>query len=204
MWHIEFNLITADPARLGKAVTFIETGFRPEVESRPGSLGITLCVNPELGVAILQSVWAARDFLLMSQDAVQPGRREAVRRAAGTISVERYRVPVFELERPLKPGAVLQVTRMDIAPQMVDDGVHAYGDTVVPWLADAVGFGGALLLADPATGHAISETMWPDPQRLAASRGVAAAARAEMAESAGWVIRAVEEYGLVFSSARKA
>jgi hypothetical protein len=56
MWHIEFNLITADPARLGTAVTFIATGFRSEVESRPGSLGITLRDNPELGVAILHSV----------------------------------------------------------------------------------------------------------------------------------------------------
>jgi hypothetical protein len=62
----------------------------------------------------------------------------------------------------------------------------------------------ALLLVDPVTGHTISETMWPDPQGLAASRGVAAAVRAEMAEPAGWVIRAVEEYGIVFSSARKA
>lgn len=45
MWHIEFNLITACLARLGKAVMFIEAEFRPEAESRPGSLGMTLCTN---------------------------------------------------------------------------------------------------------------------------------------------------------------
>jgi hypothetical protein len=46
MRHIEFNLITADPARLGKAVTFIEAELRPAVEKRPGSLGMALCAKP--------------------------------------------------------------------------------------------------------------------------------------------------------------
>ena len=98
MWHTEFNLITAYLARLGKAVMFIEAEFRPEAESRPGSLGMTLCTNPEPGVAILQSVWRSGDFLLMSKDALEPGREEAVRRAAGTISAERYRLPGVDLE----------------------------------------------------------------------------------------------------------
>jgi hypothetical protein len=31
---------------------------------------------------------------------------------------------------------------MDIASSVVEDGVHAYGDTAIPWLAYE-GFGGA-------------------------------------------------------------
>jgi hypothetical protein len=50
----------------------------------------------------------------------------------------------------------------------------------------------------------ISEVIWRNPQALAASRSAAAAARVAMVESAGGVIRAVEEYGLVFNSARRA
>ena len=49
----------------------------------------------------------------------------------------------------------------------------------------------------------ISETIWNSPQALAASRSAAAAVRVDMVESAGCVIQAVDEYGLVFSSARK-
>jgi hypothetical protein len=48
----------------------------------------------------------------------------------------------------------------------------------------------------------IGETMWVSQQALAASRGEAAAVRVETVQSTGAVIRAVEEYDLVFSTAR--
>jgi len=103
-----FNLITADPLRLGDSVNFIEAEVRPVVESQPGSLGMSLYTNPELGVAILESFWASRDALRLSEHMALPSRRQAVQRATGTVSVERYRVPVFEREAPLSTGAGLR------------------------------------------------------------------------------------------------
>ena len=61
---------------------------------------------------------------------------------------------------------------------------------------------GALLLVDQDSGHSISETMWDSHKALAASRGEAAAVRVETVRSTGALIRAVEEYDLVFSTAR--
>jgi hypothetical protein len=63
---------------------------------------------------------------------------------------------------------------MDIQPSGVADAVEAYGDTAVPELAETEGFRGVLLV-DRDTGHLISETIWRNPQALAASRSVAAA-----------------------------
>jgi hypothetical protein len=163
-----------------------------------------LYTNPELGVAILESFWASREALLLSEQKVSPHRHDAVRRAMGTVCVERYRVPVFEREAPLDTGAALRLTRMDIEPSRVEDTVEAYGATAVPWLAETEGFCGALLLTDRSTGHAISETIWLNQHALAASRSAAAAIRVDTVRSTGCVIRAVEEYGLVFSSARNA
>ena len=62
---------------------------------------------------------------------------------------------------------------------------------------------GALLLVDRNTGHLISETTWRTPEALAASRSVAAVVRVETVTASDCVIRAVEEYGLVFDSSRK-
>ena len=204
MLQVRFNLITADPVRLGDAVKFIEAEVRPVVESLHGSLGMSLYANPELGVAILESFWASREAVVQSGEMVSPSRDEAVRRAAGTVTIERYRVPVFEREAPLSAGAGLRLTRMDIEPSRVADAVEAHGDTAVPRLAEAEGFCGALLLVEPDTGHLISETIWRSPQTLAGSRSIAAAIRVDMVASTGCLIRAVEEYGLIFSSARKA
>lgn len=82
------------------------------------------------------------------------------------------------------------------------DAVEGYGDTAVPWLAETAGFCGALLLVDWNSGHSISETIWDSPKTLAASHSVAARVRVETVKSTGCVIRALEEYNLVFNTAR--
>jgi heme-degrading monooxygenase HmoA len=204
MLHVRFNFMTADPVRLADSIKFIESEVRPQVESQPGSLGIALYADPEPGLAILESFWASDDAMAASERTVMPNRREAVQRAAGTVSVERFQVPVFELEAPVRQGARLRLTRMDVDTSQVEDAIEGYGDTAVPWLAEQTGFCSALLLADPVTGHAISETLWRDQDALAKSRSVAAAIRADIVAATGCVIRAVEEYDLVSTSVRKA
>jgi heme-degrading monooxygenase HmoA len=204
MLHVRFNFLTADPLRLGDSVKFIESEVRPQVDSQPGSLGTSLYTDPDAGLAILESFWASDDAMHASEHTVSSSRREAVKRAAGTVSVERYEVPVFELEAPVRSGAGMRLTRMDVEPSQVEDAVEVYGDTAVPWLAETRGFCSTLLLVDPQTGHTISETLWRDEATLAETRSLAAAVRVDTVSATGCVIRAVEEYGLVSTSARKA
>ena len=204
MLHIRFNLITADPQKLGDSIKFIQNEVRPQVESQPGSLGTTLYADPEPGLAILESFWASDEAMTASEHHLGPSRREAVERVTGTVSVERYQVPVFEFEVPARAGAGLRLTRMDFEPSEVADAVEAYGDTAVPWLAEAKGFCSTLLLVDEHSGHAISETLWQSQEVLASTRSLAAAVRVETVAATGAVIRGVEEYELVTTSARKA
>ena len=203
MLHVRHNLITADPSQLSDSVKFIENEVRPNVENQPGNLGLALQVNPELGVAILESFWVSGDALRVSERVVAPSRVAAVRRATGTVTVERYAVPVFELEAPLRSGEGVQVTRMDVAPSAVEDTIEVIGDTAVPRLADIEGFCSALFFIDRTAGHSIIETSWRDRQALAGSRSAAATIRVDTVLATNGVIRAVEEYQMVFSSARK-
>jgi hypothetical protein len=112
-------------------------------------------------------------------------------------------VPVFEREAPLAGGEATRLTRIEVKPAGVQDVIEVFGDTAVPWLAGTPGFCGALLFATPAWGQLISETVWRDPQARAASPSVAEMIRAEVLDEAHCEIRAVEDYGLVFNSARK-
>ena len=203
MMRARVNLITADPDRMADTISYIKTSVRPAVDSMDGSLGLSLYADAEIGVAVLESFWASREALIHSEQMAAPRRTDVVRRAVGTVSVERYRVPVYEREAPLDTAAGLRLTRMDVDPPRIEDTVECFGATVVPRLADATGgFCGALLLVDRDTGRSISETMWASRKALAASRGEAAAVRVETVESTGALIRAVEEYDLVFSTAR--
>ena len=205
MLQARFQLITADPLRLADVLKFIESEVRPQTENRQGNLGMSLYANPEAGVAVLESFWATHEMLVLNENRGLPDFRDALRHAAGTVRAERYRVPIFEWDwaGPLDPMAGLRLTRIAIEPSKADDVVEAYGDTVVPALAETEGFAGSLLLAGDGTGELISEAIWRDPQTLAAGRSAAASAGIELAESTGCEIRPADEYGLVFSSARK-
>jgi heme-degrading monooxygenase HmoA len=201
--HARLNLITTDPALLRESISYVEDEVRPVVESQPGNLGLSLLAGPELGIAILESFWASDYALVHSEPAVAPARSEMVRRVKGTVTVERYQIPVFEREAPLRGGEGVRLTRMEVEPSGIDDAIEVFGDTAVPLLAETAGFHSALLFADPASGHLISETVWRDRQALAASGSAAAVVRAEAIAATNCVIRAVEEYIQVFSSARK-
>ena len=201
--HAELNLITMDPVRLNESVDYIETELRPLVESQSGNLGMSLHTNSELGVAVLETFWVSGEALRLGEHIVAPSQDEAVRRVTGTLTVERYAVPVFEREGPVRADAGVRLTRMDVEPSGVDDAVEVFGDTAVPWLAETEDCRCILYLVDRQSGRMISESIWKDAKAMADSRSAAAAVRAEAVGLAGCVVRAVEEYNVAFSSARK-
>jgi hypothetical protein len=205
--HVEMSRITGEPLRLGDAISYLAGEVRPAVEGQSGNLGTSLLIDPEAGAAGFESFWASDGALVASEDVIAASVREAARRAGGTVSRERYAVPVFELEAPLRGGQGVRVTQIDVEPSMlsdVEDAVAWYGDTAVPRLADASGFCAALLYADWASGRLLSETVWNDPHALAAGRGAAMAGEAAAAEALNGVVGASGEYRLEFSSARPA
>jgi transposase len=207
MLQVEVNWITGDPLRLNDAISYLASGARAAVERQPGSLGMSLLSDPEVGAVRFESFWVSGRALVESEDVTAVARRAAAHRAGGAATAERYEVLVFEREAPLRGGAAVRVTRLDAAPSTpskVEDAVAWYGDTAVPWLADIDGFCGALLYADWTSGRLMSETVWRDPHALAMSRSTAAQIEAAAAEAQAGVLGDAAEYRLVFSSARPA
>lgn len=164
MLHARLDLVTADPAVLGVCIQYIQSEVRPATESQPGSLGLSLVASQEPGAAELESFWASDDALHAGEQAAAAVRDELARRAGGSVTVERYGVPVFEQEAPLRGGEAVRLTRIEVKPSAIDDVIEAFGDSAVPLLAETPGFRSALLFADPASGQLISQTVWQDPR----------------------------------------
>jgi len=202
--HARLDLLTADPNVLGECIQYIQGEMRPVVESQPGSLGLSLLASPELGAAVLESFWASDHALRLGEKTAAAVRGELARRAGGPVTVQDYRVAVFEREAPLHGGEGVRLTRIEVKPSGFDDVIEAFGDSAVPLLAEHPGFRSALLFAGPAAGQLVSETVWRDPQARAASPSVAAVIQADVLAEAHCQIRCVEDYSLVFSSARSA
>jgi hypothetical protein len=219
--HVEVSRVAGDPLWLGDAISYVTSEVRPAVERQPGSLGTSLLIDPEAGALGFESFWVSHGALAAGGDVIAASVCEAAQRARGEVTRERYEVVVFEREAPLPGGRGVRVTPMSVEPTRAEDAVAPmsaessrlsnaedavawYGDTVVPLLADTSGFCAALLYADWAAGRLISETVWQDPDALAASRKSATAGEAAAAEAINGVLGASAEYRLVFSSAHPA
>ena len=207
MLHVEVSRIAGDRLGLGDAISYLTSEACPAVERQPGSLGTSLLLDPEDGALRLESFWASHGALAASENVVGANVQEAAQRARGAVIRERYQVLVFEREAPLGGGQGVRVTPMGAKSSRrsnVEDAVAWYADTAIPLLADIGGFCAALLYADWAAGRLISETVWQDPDALAASRSSATASEAAAAEAINGLLGAATEYQLVFSSARPA
>lgn len=204
MLHAYVDLITADPQTLSGCIDYIEHQARPTVEIQRGSLGSLLLANPDDGVAVFESLWATHIAWDASENVAAALRGEVAGQAGGSVTGTQYQLPVFEHDARLHGGERARLTRIEVKPSAVTDVSEAFGDSAVPLLAVAPGFRAALLLADPDSGHLVSQTIWRDPQTRAASPSVAELIEADLLQSANCQIRAVEDYSLVFSSAREA
>lgn len=205
MLHAHLDLITAaDPLALRGCINYIENQVRPEIESQPGSLGLSLLASPEHGLAVYESLWASRNELGASEQVAAPLRGEMARQARGSVTAAQYQLPVFQQEAPLHGGEGARQTWIEANRSAVTDVIEAFGDSAVPQLAGTPGFCCALLFADRSSGQLVSQTIWWDLQARAASPSVAAVIQADLLDAANCQIRAVEDYSLVFSSARKA
>ena len=199
MMHVRFSFIAADPPVLAGCIGYLEDEARPVLESQHGSLGLALLEGP--GVVISESFWAMHEALWLSQESDAELRGELGRRVQRPVTAEDYQVAVFE--REARPGQAVRLTRVEVKPAGIPDVVHVYGDTAVPWLADTPGFCETLLFADPEGGQLISQTGWRDPAARAASPSVTEMIRSDLLADDDCQIRAVEDYRLVFDSARK-
>jgi hypothetical protein len=200
--HVRVNLITADPQHAKDVVHYLETDVPPRLSDLPGERGITLLSNLELGVILFESFWVSGEAMKQTERAVEPLRKEAVRRGGGTVTVEPYQVAGFDRAHRPPRGAGVRFTRYDVDPNRVDEAIAAYEDIAVPWLLESDGFCSSLLLVHRRTGRTLTEDIWRDHSTLAASRSAATTARADAVAAADSLVRALEEYTLDLGTIR--
>ena len=203
MMHIRLSRIAVEPPALDGCLAYIEREVRPAVEGLRGNLGISVLADRAEGAALFGSVWASSHVMSASEKTEGPLRSELAKRAGGPVTAEDYEIAVFLQEAQPQSGQAVRLTRIQVKPSQALDVIEVIGDIAVPSLAETPGFCGAFLFADPDSGRLISQTVWRDPQARTAAPSVAAIVRTEVPDEADSEIRAVEDYGLVFSSVQE-
>jgi heme-degrading monooxygenase HmoA len=196
--YARLTLHTADPARLSEVISHYEHDVRMDLTHQPGSRGMSVLVNDDLGVAVVAAYWATEDAMRANDASfVRPVHDAAF--FGATVSIEHYECARFVHVAPARPGAAVSLTRLDIEATGLDDVLAAYGDAAGP-LSGSDGFCTAVLLVDRQGGRAVVETMWRDGEALVAARGPAAARRLEAVKGGNVTVRGVDQYRLDFHS----
>lgn len=196
--YARLTLHTADPARLSEVISHYEHDVRMDFTHQPGSRGMSVLVNDDLGVALVEAYWATEDAMRTNDASfVRPVHDAAF--FGATVSIEHYEVARFVHVAPAGPGAAVSLTRLDIEATGLDDVLAAYGDAAGP-LTGSDGFYTAVLLVDRQSGRAVVETMWRDGEALVAASGAAAARRLEAVKGGNVTVRGIDQYRLDFHS----
>ena len=58
--YVRIHTLAGDPARLGEATRYLEEKLRPPVEAQPGSRGMAVLSNADLGVCVIATYWDSK------------------------------------------------------------------------------------------------------------------------------------------------
>ena len=90
-----------------------------------------------------------------------------------------------------------RVTTFEGSPEDIEAGVRVYREDVIPWLRDAEGFRGWIVLLDREAGRSIGLTFWTSSEAALNREQSGAALRDEVAEAVGATMRSLELYEVV-------
>lgn len=201
--HVRMFLLTGDPARLTKATHYLEEKVRPDVEAQLGSRGLAVLSNADLGVCMMATFWDSVDAMTASEPAAEASRGEVTGLMGGTVSAERYEVPVFIRQARPGPGAGVRMTRIEADPARVSVAIEEFRHSAGPALLDMPGLCSAQFMVDRGTGHCIAATTWEDMDVMASTRSPVATLRTDLSEVTRARVVAVQEYMLNFSTVRE-
>ena len=187
---------TADPARLSEVINHYESVVRMDFSHQQGSRGMSVAVNDDVGVALVEAYWASEDAMRTNDASFTRPIHDAAFFGA-TVSTEHYEVARFVHVAAPSPGAAVTLTRIDIDGTGLDEVLAAYGDATGP-LARCDGFCSAVLLVDRENGRAIVESVWRDREAQVAALGPAAQRRVEAVSGGNVTVRGIDQYRLDF------
>jgi heme-degrading monooxygenase HmoA len=196
------NMLAGDPAQLSEATRYLEGTVRPHVEGQPGSRGLAVLVNADLGTCLVASYWDSADAMTASEQAVQVSRKEITEMLHASVTVEHYEVAVFVRRARPPEGAWARIGRLDCAPADMDAFTEEFRTAGIPSLMEMSGLCSAHLMIDRTSRRCIVATAWQDHEALTASRAATARQRASAAARNHLQVRGVEEYQIAFSSVR--
>lgn len=94
-----------------------------------------------------------------------------------------------------------RVTTFEGDPERLEEGARIFREQVVPWLRDATGFRGIIVMVDREHEHALGISFWTTKEAATDAYGSGATLRDEVAASVGTTMTGEELFEVVTAQA---
>lgn len=178
--HARSTTFRDRPEALEAGITVVRDEVMPALLELPGCVGISMLADRGSGTCIVTTAWQDEQALRASTDLVVPLRRRAQEQFGAPPTVHTWEIGLLHRVHATGPGARARVTWMRMPRRLVDTQLEAFRTVLLPQAELLPGFCSASLLVDRLTGRSVLAVAYDSDEALAASRGTAAALRADV------------------------
>jgi hypothetical protein len=168
---VRATTIHADLDRLQDGIDYIRREVVPAARALPGNLGLSMNVDRDTGLAMVATAWETEADRDASMTALGEQREKATMLLGATTFVtELLELAVLDRLRPAQAGFWTRLTRVAIAPELVDQAIDAFASSTLHDLQLLDGYCSAVLLVDRARGLGGVQVTFDSRQALETSR----------------------------------
>jgi heme-degrading monooxygenase HmoA len=151
-------------------IAFLRDEVVAQLQQQKGYRGLTASGDRASGLVSVLTLWETEADLDASESTADKARAKSLTVLGGQPTVERFEQIVSEVgDTPPGPGSRLQVRRIKMAPELVEENLAFFRSTVLPEIKATPGFQAVRQLINRRTGEGAVGTVWRDEAALRAA-----------------------------------
>ena len=190
------------PEALDDLVDYIRDDVMPMVTRLEGCIGVSLLTDRDTGRCIATSAWQTEEAMRDSAEQIRASREQAAERFGTTPEIHEWEIAVLHREHQAGDGACARVTWTRTDATNLDQVIHAYRDSLMPWWEETPGFCSNSLMVDRREGRCASAVVFDSREAMAHTRDQFTTLREEFATRMAMEIVEVAEFDLALAHLR--
>jgi len=171
-------LTFAGAENIDEGIRFVRDEAVPVLRQQHGYRGVAVSADRSGGVLGILTRWDTEADRDASDSALAKTREDGHRLIGGTLTVELFEEPVWEVAQPPVAGtSVLRLRRTSMDPAKIDANLEFFRTVAVPELRATPGFQAVRNMIDRQDGSGMVGTVWADRSAMEAGEAAGAARR---------------------------
>ncbi len=190
------------PEAMDDLMGFIRDDSMPMVTQLDGCIGLSLLTDRDTGRCIVTSAWQTEEAMRGSEEQVRASRERAAERFGTTPEIKEWEIAVLHRAHQAGDGACARVVWTRTDPANLDQVIHAYRDSLMPWWEETPGFCSNSLMVDRREGRCASAVVFDSREAMAHTRDQFTTLREEFVARMSMEIVEVAEFDLALAHLR--